>query len=105
METEGAETDDRERGGVQSVEVAGEILHAMVALQRPSTLAEIARRAGVHPSKAHRYLVSLMRADLVEQDSSRGRYGAGPLAVSLGLARLRDLDFISIATPYLAGLR
>jgi DNA-binding IclR family transcriptional regulator len=97
--------EDKRDGGVQSVEVAGTILRAMIALQGPASLTDIARNAGIHPSKVHRYLLSLIRIELVEQDVARGRYGPGPLAVSLGLARLRDLDFVSIAAPRLAVLR
>lgn len=92
-------------GGVQSVEVAGQILRAMADLQGSGTLMDIARRTGMHPSKVHRYLLSLSRAELVEQDVARGRYNAGPLALSLGLARLRDLDFVSMTAPELAALR
>lgn len=105
LDRPGFESDDTERGGVQSVEVAGAILKAIADLQHPSTLAEIARHAGIHPSKVHRYLVSLTRADLVEQDAARGKYGPGPLTVTLGLARLRDLDFVSIASSRLKLLR
>ena len=105
MDKSALHSDERESGGVQSVEVAGDILRAIVSLQHPSSLAEIARRAGIHPSKVHRYLVSLTRIELVEQDAARGKYGAGPLAVSLGLARLRDLDFVSIAILHLKALR
>lgn len=68
-------------------------------------MADIARQADIHPSKVHRYLASLIRAELVEPDLHRGRYRAGPLALSLGLGRLRDNDFVSIATPYLSVLR
>jgi DNA-binding IclR family transcriptional regulator len=97
--------EDKRDGGVQSVEVAGVILRAMIELQRPSSLTDIARHTGIHPSKVHRYLLSLIRIELVEQDIARGRYAPGRLAVSLGLARLRDLDFVSIAAPRLAALR
>ena len=57
------------------------------------------------PGKVHRYLVSLTRAGLVEQDAASGRYGIGPAAIALGLAGLRQLDPIRSASEVLATLR
>jgi len=100
-----SEDQERDRTGVQSVEVAGDLLRALAELGGRGTLADIAKRCGVHPSKAHRYMVSLVRAELVEQDADRGRYAAGPLAMTLGLMRLRSLDFVAAASAKLTTLR
>jgi DNA-binding IclR family transcriptional regulator len=100
-----SEEHERDRAGVQSVEVAGEVLRALADLGGRASLAEIAKRCGIHPSKVHRYVVSLVRASLMEQDAERGRYAAGPLAMTLGLMRLRSLDFVAAAMPQLAALR
>lgn len=91
--------------GVQSVEIAAGLLKALSALGRSAPLKEIALAAGLHPSKAHRYLVSLTRAELVEQDAASGRYGIGPEGIAIGLAGLRNVDAVRIAFTFLPALR
>jgi DNA-binding IclR family transcriptional regulator len=97
--------DERDQSGIQSVEIAGRVLRAIIAAGEPVPLREIAARSNIHPSKIHRYLVSLTRTGLVEQDSQRGYYGAGPLTIPLAFTRLRNLDFVAMAEPVLADLR
>ncbi len=105
MDDELNEGSGRDRSGVQSVEVAGLVLGALVKAQRPINLTEIARLAAMHPAKMHRYLVSLVRTQLVEQDTSTGRFKPGALTIPLALGRLRSLNVISAADPILADLR
>jgi DNA-binding IclR family transcriptional regulator len=57
------------------------------------------------PAKAHRYLVSLSRAGLVEQNSATGLYDLGPFAVELGLSALGRLSPVATAEPFLEELR
>ena len=75
--------------GVQSVEVGGRILVAMVQAGRPMMLRDLAGGADVTPAQAHAYLVSFRKLGLVEQDTATGRYQLGPFALQLGLARMR----------------
>ena len=96
-------TDDR-RGGVRSVETAADILAVMAAADGPQNLKSLAAAAGMAPAKAHRYLVSLVRGGLVEQDPASGRYALGGLALNLGLAALRRLDVVELAATALADL-
>jgi DNA-binding IclR family transcriptional regulator len=91
--------------GIQSVEVAAELLRAMIEVGRPAPLKDISASAGMHPGKAHRYLVSLTRAEIVEQDTATGRYGIGPMAIALGLAGLRNVDVVRCATSAMPALR
>ena len=77
--------------GVQSLEIGMGILRAMVNGQRSMMLKEIAAGADMPASKAHRYLVSLIRAGLVEQDPASSRYDLGPFALNIGLVAL-DLE-------------
>jgi DNA-binding IclR family transcriptional regulator len=93
------------RPGIQSVEVAGIILEALARAPGAAQLKDIADAAGMPPAKLHRYLVSLMRTGLVEQDASSGRYGIGPLALTLGLAALSRIDVVRSVTEVLPGLR
>ena len=96
---------ERDRSGIQSVEVAGTVLRAIIMAGQPSPLAELARLARMHPAKVHRYLVSLTRIGLVEQDRETGRYGAGAMTVPLALERLRSIGVVSAAGPVLQDLR
>ncbi|MBS0553285.1 MAG: helix-turn-helix domain-containing protein, partial [Proteobacteria bacterium] len=74
--------------GVQSLEVGMSILKAMATGRRSMMLKDIAAAAGMPPSKVHRYLVSLIRSGLVEQDRLTSRYDLGPFALNLGLVAL-----------------
>lgn len=101
-----AEPDEEDaRPGIQSVEVGAEILRALIAAGRPAPLKDLARLAGMSAGKAHRYLVSLTRTELVRQDPATGHYGVGPMAIALGLAGLRSLDVVRIAAALLPALR
>ena len=97
--------ENRSRAGVRSVEVAGQILAALAESGGAVSLTALAGAAGIPPGKVHRYLVSLTRAGLVEQDAASGRYGIGPAAIALGLAGLRQLDPVRSASAVLATLR
>ena len=56
------------RGGVNSVEVAGVLLRVLAEARGPPALADLSRATAMPSAKAHRYMVSLARAGLVEQD-------------------------------------
>lgn len=82
--------------GIQSVEVAGDILNALIHADGPLKLAELAQRAGMPSAKAHRYLVSLIRIGLATRDGVSARYDLGPIALQLGLkgfSRFEPLRF------------
>jgi DNA-binding IclR family transcriptional regulator len=77
--------------GVQSLEIGVDVLKVLVESGQALMLKEIAAAAGMPASKAHRYLVSLVRSGLVEQDSQNLKYDLGPLAIPLGLAAVDRL--------------
>jgi DNA-binding IclR family transcriptional regulator len=91
-----ARDDKIESLGIQSIEVGGALLRVLAATAAPVTLSELARRAGMSPSKAHRYLASFIRIGLVSQPASNGPYGLGPLASELGFTALRRLDIFEL---------
>lgn len=91
--------------GIQSVEVAGPLLRALANASGPLPLSVVAKAADMAPAKAHRYLVSLIRVGLVEQNSGTGEYDLGPLALELGLASLGRLDALKLAEEVMASLR
>ncbi|WKB51971.1 IclR family transcriptional regulator [Eleftheria terrae] len=95
---------ERDRRGIQSVEVGGQLLLALAHQGRPLALKDLAREAGMAPAKAHPYLVSFGKLGLIEQDEATGRYGLGPLALQLGLISLQQADPVRVATPLIAEL-
>jgi DNA-binding IclR family transcriptional regulator len=88
---------DQELEGVKSVEVAGRLLRAFVSQTTHVSLNEIARLAGMSPSKAHRYLASLIKIGLVDQSLKDRRYGLGRFSIELGAVASRLSDPVSDA--------
>ena len=85
------------RRGIQSVEVGIPLLKTLQNAPGPLTLTELSETSAMAASKAHRYLASYVRAGLVRQDSSTRQYELGPVALSLELAALTQLDLVSLA--------
>jgi DNA-binding IclR family transcriptional regulator len=84
--------------GVQSIEIGGRLLAALVRSRQPMMLRDLANEAGLAPGQAHAYLVSFRKLEIVEQDAATGRYQLGPFALHLGLARQRSTDAVRLAT-------
>lgn len=91
--------------GVQSIEIGIEVLRAVVAGEQAMMLKDIGAAAGMPASKAHRYLVSLIRSGMIEQDPISGRYDLGPLALHVGLAAINRIDRIRLGVAAIADLR
>jgi len=87
----------KERAGIQSVEVGFALLQVLAQAVGPLMLRDLARAAGMSAAKAHRYLVSFQRLQLVTQDAATTRYDLGPAALKLGLASLERLDAVKLA--------
>lgn len=85
------------RRGIQSVEVGIPLLRALQDAPGPLSLTALSEAAAMPASKAHRYLASYVRAELVRQDKTSRQYELGPLALNLGLAALSQLDLIALA--------
>lgn len=95
---------DRAQRGIQSIEVGGQLLLALVHHGRPMALKDLAREADMTAAKAHPYLVSFGRLGLIEQDRASGHYALGPLALQLGLIGLQQASPVQIATPLITEL-
>lgn len=91
--------------GIQSVEVAAPLLRVLSMASGSLSLSLLAKAAGMPAAKAHRYLVSLIRVGLVEQNIRSGEYDLGPLALELGLASLGRLDAVKLAEETMRSLR
>lgn len=97
-------TTEKQRQGIQSIEVGTRLLRALAAHGRPMMLRDLAKNAGMPAAKALRYLVSFMRMGLVEQDANTGRYDLGAFSLELGLASLSRLDPVRLGGPILENL-
>jgi DNA-binding IclR family transcriptional regulator len=93
------------QAGVNSLETGLRVARVLARTGLPETLKDLSARAGMPPAKAHRYLVSLIRAGLAEQDLESGRYRLGPLALELGLGALRGLDVLRFGGEAVTELR
>jgi DNA-binding IclR family transcriptional regulator len=94
---------DKERAGIQSVEVGFALLDVLAQAPGPLMLRDLASAAGMSAAKAHRYLVSFQRLHLVVQDANT-RYELGPATLRLGLATLSRLDAVKMARERLPTL-
>lgn len=92
------------RASIQSIEVAGRLLHALLEGGEALRLADLARHAGMPSAKAHRYLVSLIRTGLATQNPATGRYDLGPLALRLGLHGIARFEPLRLAEQTIAAL-
>ena len=95
----------RQQQGIQSVEVGVRLLQALTKAQGPQMLRDLAATAQMPAAKAHRYLVSLGRMGLIEQQAETGLYDLGGFALELGLSALARLDPLAIAAGTLVSLR
>jgi DNA-binding IclR family transcriptional regulator len=94
----------KQRRGIQSVEIASTLLSALASNSRPMTLGDIAKAAGMTAGKAHPYMVSFSNVGFVSQDNTSGKYELGPLALHLGLSKLRQLNPIREAAQAVSEL-
>lgn len=93
-----------ENSGSRTLLVGIEMLKTVARLPAPATLSEIGRAADMSPSRAYRYLVSLVQSGLVQYDPRTGNYSLGPAALDLGAAALSKVDAIQIASEIIRDL-
>src|SRR3989304_6458364 len=78
--------------GIESMDTGMRLLLAFVALGgRGHMLKVIAEAAHMPSSKAHRYLVSLIRTGFVDRDPATGHHRLGPKAVQVGVSALGSI--------------
>ena len=94
----------RSQGGVQSVEICARLLKTMAKLDGPQTLKSIGLASEMSPAKVHRYLASLIREGLVEQNPIDNLYDLGGASRQIGQSALQRLDVVRTGTPILIAL-
>ena len=90
-----ANDEERQSGGIQSLDAALHVLTTIASVYEPVTLSDLARTCAMPPSKIHRYLSSFLKAGLIQQTGRSGRYFLGPAALQLGLAAIGRHDFVN----------
>ena len=91
-------------GGIQALDTALSVLRVLRSFDGPATLSDIAREAGMPPSKVHRYLASFIHAGLAVQKERSGRYDLGREAAELGVAAISRNNFVVRASDELEEL-
>lgn len=76
----------------------------MVNAAHALPLGDLAREAGVGRSTAHRYLQSLVKESMAQQDPVSGHYDLGPGALAIGMAALKRVDAVEIAAKHMREL-
>lgn len=94
---------EKNRRGIQSVEIGSGLLLELARHVRPVALKDLAKAAGMTTGKAHPYMVSFMKVGFVAQTDA-GHYELGPLALQLGLAKLQRMDPVKEATQLIEDL-
>jgi DNA-binding IclR family transcriptional regulator len=90
--------------GIQSIEIGARLLDALIETRTSMRLKELSALAGLSPSKARMYLVSLIRTGLIEQDNATGLYGPGPKAMRLGMVALGQHELFTSARDLIHSL-
>ena len=86
------------QAGVESIDTGTRLLLAFVELGgRGHMLKVLAEAANMPSSKAHRYLVSLIRMGFVDRDPATGHYRLGPKAIEVGVAALGSIDAVALS--------
>lgn len=94
---------EKSRRGIQSVEIGSGLLVQLARHVRPIALKDLAKAAGMTAGKAHPYMVSFLKVGFVTQTDA-GHYELGPLALQLGLTRLRRMDPVKEASQLIEDL-
>jgi DNA-binding IclR family transcriptional regulator len=92
-------TAEKNRQGVDAVEVVGTILQALLHLRRPTRLKELETETGIASAKLHRYLVSMIRCGLVSRQEAGNRYDFGLLTYRMGQVAAHDDSMLSLLEP------
>lgn len=97
--------DQKQRRGIQSVEIGFRVLRALQTSPQAMALKDIAPLAGLTTSAANNYLVSLVRTGLAVPDEKPGCYKLGPAALALGMSAIQQIDGFEIVRREVTILR
>ncbi|WP_303288447.1 IclR family transcriptional regulator [Marinobacter sp. SS8-8] len=84
------------RQGIGSLEIGLHILEYISTAARPPTLKELSGALDLSPSRAHKYLVSLLREGYINQ-INQTQYTLGNSSLTLGISALRRINPIQLS--------
>ncbi len=94
-----------EAQGVNSVEIAVQVLDAVAQFNHPIRAVDIAAITGLSKSRLHKYLVSLCRSGMMYQNPENSLYGLGTKIGHLALAADKQNGHITVINKTLCQLR
>lgn len=91
--------------GIQSIEIGVSVLKALASNDGAMSLGALAQAAGMPASSCRRYLLSLIRTGLVQQEGRSGKYDLGSGLLKLGLQALGRSDIVGATIDRALALR
>lgn len=91
--------------GIQSIEIGVSVLKALASNDGAMSLGALAQAAGMPASSCRRYLLSLIRTGLVQQEGRSGKYDLGSGLLKLGLQALSRSDIVGATIDRALALR
>jgi DNA-binding IclR family transcriptional regulator len=98
------DTEDRARGGVQSIGRAFAILEEVARNREGISLAELAKRVGLHNSTTFHLVKTMASLGYIRQIKDTKRYRIGRPLFALAASALDEIEMVSMATPVLDDL-
>ena len=96
--------DDRQRGGVQSIERAFVILEEVARNRDGIGLSELSKRVGLHNSTTFHLVKTMVSLGYIRQIRDSKRYRIGRPLFALASSALDEIEMVSLATPILEDL-
>lgn len=100
-----APTARHRRQRVQAAQTGMDVLKGLAELDGRASLTALSQHVQLPLAKVHRYLMSMVEAELVAQDPASQQYYLGTQAIRIGLAAMRQAEPIRLAEPALLRLR
>ena len=94
----------RERTGVQSLERAFALLEEVARHRQGISLADLAKRVGLHNSTTFHLVKTMVSLGYVRQDRETKRYHIGRMVFGVAATCMGEVELVSVATPILENL-
>lgn len=95
----------KDRDHIQSIERCFTILNFLSSTHSILTLESLTQKTGLNKTTCFRFLKTMRRLGLVEQNPDKKTYQLGPAVVSLGLKALKGMNLRHAALPVMQNLR
>lgn len=100
----GSDLDDRQRGGVQSIERAFAILEEVTRNREGISLSELSKRVSLHNSTTFHLVKTMVSLGYLRQIDGSKRYRIGRPLFALAASALDEVEMVSLSTPILEDL-